>query len=269
MDRGAVSCQEPGGPLRVDARSGARSRERTRSSVRVDRARADRHSATVPSGQSRRESLAWPLVASARARDARPGRPPDARATRPAGRPVRFTLAPPTDVSFTEHRVDALCCLTGRKSLAFTGIGPEEAQLWLRSFDLLVSRPLPGTEGALGPFWSPDGLVVAFFADNRLKRVALSLAMSRPSARPVVAGRHRNRDGAILLRRRSIRRSPASRRQAGPRAADGARSGTRGQGSHGAGVPSGWPALSVRADRRPIGRHLRGLAGFAERKRSG
>ncbi len=34
-------------------------------------------------------------------------------------------------------------------------------------------RPLPGTEQAVHPFFSPDGAWVGFFADNSLKKVAL------------------------------------------------------------------------------------------------
>ena len=33
---------------------------------------------------------------------------------------------------------------------------------------------LPGTEGASYPFWSPDDAYVGFFADGKLKKVALS-----------------------------------------------------------------------------------------------
>ncbi len=33
---------------------------------------------------------------------------------------------------------------------------------------------LPGTEGASYPFWSPDDAYVGFFADGKLKKIALS-----------------------------------------------------------------------------------------------
>ena len=45
------------------------------------------------------------------------------------------------------------------------------AQLWLRPMGAEVARPLAGTEGALLPFWSPDGRSIGFFADQKLKRV--------------------------------------------------------------------------------------------------
>ncbi len=48
------------------------------------------------------------------------------------------------------------------------------ASLFLRRLDQLDATPMPGTEGAHSPFFSPDGQWVAFFADARLKKVAVS-----------------------------------------------------------------------------------------------
>jgi serine/threonine-protein kinase len=46
-------------------------------------------------------------------------------------------------------------------------------QLYLRRLDELRASPLPGTDGASGPFFAPDGLWVAFFAGGKLKRVSV------------------------------------------------------------------------------------------------
>src|SRR5262249_33212087 len=43
--------------------------------------------------------------------------------------------------------------------------------LWVRPLDSVAAEPLPGTDGATYPFWSPDGGSVAFFADSKLKRI--------------------------------------------------------------------------------------------------
>ncbi len=45
--------------------------------------------------------------------------------------------------------------------------------LWLRSLEDGSLRSLPATTGALLPFWSPDGLSIAFFADGKLKKMRL------------------------------------------------------------------------------------------------
>ena len=49
--------------------------------------------------------------------------------------------------------------------------GPK--QLFVRSLDAMDARPLPGTEGASRPFWSFDSRYVGFFADQKLKKIAI------------------------------------------------------------------------------------------------
>jgi serine/threonine protein kinase len=44
-------------------------------------------------------------------------------------------------------------------------------QLWVRPLSSLSTLPLPGTSGAQYPFWSPDGRMIAFFAEGKLKRI--------------------------------------------------------------------------------------------------
>jgi eukaryotic-like serine/threonine-protein kinase len=47
-------------------------------------------------------------------------------------------------------------------------------QIYLRAMDNLEARPIPGTEGALNPFFSPDGQWLGFFAGGKLKKVSVS-----------------------------------------------------------------------------------------------
>jgi serine/threonine protein kinase len=42
--------------------------------------------------------------------------------------------------------------------------------LHLQPLDSLGGQVLPGTEGAVGPFWSPDSRFIAFFAEGKLKK---------------------------------------------------------------------------------------------------
>lgn len=51
----------------------------------------------------------------------------------------------------------------GRR-LAFTAAGPDgRSILWVRPLDGTAAEPLPGTEDAIAPFWSPDSRFIGFF----------------------------------------------------------------------------------------------------------
>ena len=58
----------------------------------------------------------------------------------------------------------------GRR-LVFLASIEGRSRLWARPLDSLAAHPLPGTEGARYPFWSPDSASVGFFADGKLKRI--------------------------------------------------------------------------------------------------
>jgi serine/threonine protein kinase/Tol biopolymer transport system component len=47
-------------------------------------------------------------------------------------------------------------------------------RLYLRALDSIDSRPIPGTDGAVNPFFSPDGQWVGFSAGGNLKKVPVS-----------------------------------------------------------------------------------------------
>jgi len=49
----------------------------------------------------------------------------------------------------------------------------DKTQLFLRLMNQFEVRPIPGTEDAFSPFFSPDGQSVGFFAKNKLKIVSL------------------------------------------------------------------------------------------------
>jgi len=104
---------------------------------------------------------------------------------------------------------DELLVLTGFPTLAlspdgtrlvYAGRGPQGRQLYVRALDRFGATPIPGTEGGIGPFFSPDGRSVGFWADRKLKKV--SLAGGQPQAIcdvPVFRGASWGDDGTILF----------------------------------------------------------------------
>ena len=72
--------------------------------------------------------------------------------------------------------------------------------LWIRTLSSPAARELPGTEGAVFPFWSPDSRSVGFVAGGKLKRVDIESGLSS-----VICGVGRGRggtwgiDGSILF----------------------------------------------------------------------
>ncbi len=47
-------------------------------------------------------------------------------------------------------------------------------QLYLRAMDSLEAKPMAGTEGAIDPFFSPDGQWLGYFAGGRLKKISVT-----------------------------------------------------------------------------------------------
>ena len=58
-------------------------------------------------------------------------------------------------------------------------------QLYIKRRDEVTARPLAGTEGGSGPFFSPDGAWIGFFAHGQLRRVPSTGGVSLKLAEPV------------------------------------------------------------------------------------
>ena len=79
---------------------------------------------------------------------------------------VRSTLLPPPNLEFSEEESMGAMSPDGTR-LAFVTLGLHgETQLWVRRLDTLSGRAIPGTDGALAPFWSPDGKSIGYFAQS-------------------------------------------------------------------------------------------------------
>ncbi len=52
--------------------------------------------------------------------------------------------------------------------------GANAQQIYVRPMDSTEARPVPGTEGAIDPFFSPDGRWLGFFVDGILKKIPVN-----------------------------------------------------------------------------------------------
>jgi Tol biopolymer transport system component len=68
----------------------------------------------------------------------------------------------------------ALALSRDGKYLAYAAIQGNIQQLYLRPLDSAEAKPVPGTDGAVGPAFSPDGQWLGFFAGGKLKKVSVN-----------------------------------------------------------------------------------------------
>jgi serine/threonine-protein kinase len=87
---------------------------------------------------------------------------------------VRFTVPlPPEQEIFENAFSPAIAVSPDGRSIVYSGVSPVERQLYVRRLDDLEARPIPNTEGAYSPFFSPDGHWVGFVAGDKMKKVDL------------------------------------------------------------------------------------------------
>ena len=84
-------------------------------------------------------------------------------------RVVRFQIALP------EKTTNAIFALSpDGRSLVLTANEGGRRRMWIRPIDSLAAQPVPGTEDASYPFWSPDSAYIGFFVPGKLKKIALA-----------------------------------------------------------------------------------------------
>jgi eukaryotic-like serine/threonine-protein kinase len=112
----------------------------------------------------------------------------------------QFAILPPEKASFSPDSTAQAISPDGRQ-LVFAASGADGAsQLWVRPFDALSARPLPGTYDGTLPFWSPDSRSIGFFARGKLKRIdAAGGAAQTLADASVPFGGTWNRDGVIVF----------------------------------------------------------------------
>jgi Tol biopolymer transport system component/predicted Ser/Thr protein kinase len=108
---------------------------------------------------------------------------------------VRFEVPPPEKAAAQVFRLSP----DGRY-LAIRVPEGGRNRIWLRPLNSLQAQPLPGTDGASYPFWSPEGTFLAFFAQDKLKKIAISGGPPQTLCEaPAARGGTWNRDGVIVF----------------------------------------------------------------------
>lgn len=91
--------------------------------------------------------------------------------------PIRVTLELTPAEHLTNERFGrphhtAMAFSPDGKVLVFAGTAGMTTRLYRRPLDQAEAVPIAGTEGGDGPFFSPDGQWLGFYADNSLKKVS-------------------------------------------------------------------------------------------------
>jgi serine/threonine protein kinase/Tol biopolymer transport system component len=92
------------------------------------------------------------------------------REARPQERVQRYSIALPENTT----TIHSFAISPDGRYVAIAAAVNGKRQLWLRALDALQAQPMPGTEDATYPFWSPDSRYIGFFAQGRLKKIAAS-----------------------------------------------------------------------------------------------
>jgi serine/threonine protein kinase/Tol biopolymer transport system component len=88
---------------------------------------------------------------------------------RPAPPLTRFAWTLPAGMSLDSPPAVAP---DGRR-IAFTGSDATSVRLFVRDLESVDARVVAGTDGAMLPFWSPDGRSLGYFSGDRLMKVSL------------------------------------------------------------------------------------------------
>ena len=177
-------------------------------STAVPREAAPPQTSPAPSSPQRRTWLAWTAAAmlgialAALAVVHFREKPPETQL-------MKFTVPAPQRAGFGYVALSP----DGRRIAFLARDADGKARLFLRSLDSLITQPLPGTEGAIYSFWSPDSRFIAFFSGREIKKIEASGGVVQKIGEVgEPQGGAWSPDGTILVARNldSIYRVPAS-----------------------------------------------------------
>lgn len=91
------------------------------------------------------------------------------------GRTLRFGIDPPAGSYFTQRATNTEFAVSpdGRQ-IVLTALQGGRRSLYLRRLDELAAREIDGTEGAVSPFWSPDGNWIGYFSNGLMRKIPSS-----------------------------------------------------------------------------------------------
>jgi eukaryotic-like serine/threonine-protein kinase len=109
---------------------------------------------------------------------------------------TRFLIYPPEKATFT----GSFAVSPDGRRIVLRVSSEGKVLLWVRALDSLAAQPLPGTEEAVFPFWSPDSRYVAFTSVGKLKKIEVAGGPAQTLCDATQAqGGTWNRDGVIVF----------------------------------------------------------------------
>jgi serine/threonine protein kinase/Tol biopolymer transport system component len=121
---------------------------------------------------------------------------------KPEERMLQLEVTAPPGHTFGTSTLYRYAISPDGSKLAFIAISADgKRSLWVRPLDATGAIRLPGTEGAIGPFWDPTSRWIAFGADSKLQKIDVRGGQPQvlcDAAGGVVEGTW-SRDGIILF----------------------------------------------------------------------
>jgi len=116
------------------------------------------------------------------------------------GAPAHVSVALPDGDEVGAHDLNPVAISADGTRIAFIGVHDGTNRIYLRALSEPAAVVLDGTEGAQSPFFSPDGQWLAFFADAKLRKIAVGgAALQTLAEAPYQRGGTWGSDGYIYF----------------------------------------------------------------------